>query len=138
MEEELAERRRDLVKAERRTQFITSFVGMLTVGLGFVIWEVIDGIAVDLDSLDSGMVEVSRRVAVVDAHVSAHEKEKDIWVNRILNNALAIDDLQTSANSRFDSFTGTQGRLMERRIDVLEKDVGVLMERCNSLKDMCR
>ena len=118
----------ELLSSEKRTQSLTFVVGILVAGFGSMAWHLVNGIdnqinqGIHDNAKLYGMVRSMQiDISKVSEHVINHEAEKQIWVNRILENAEHIRFLQTRPGARSDPFTGTEGRAIESRIKALEK-----------------
>jgi DNA anti-recombination protein RmuC len=63
------------------------------------------------------------RLTVSETNISAHANEKGIWIDVIKDTARKVDELRNNPNRRPDPFTGTDGRLLEKRLNDSIKDV---------------
>ena len=80
--------------------------------------ESIDGRLEASEGVVSGLtVSVARSLE----HVEQHKKQSEYWIGRIEKNTEELNLLRTKSSARPDPFTGTQGRVLERRIDALER-----------------
>ena len=115
-----------ILSEEKRTQLFITVVGVLLAGFISVLWSMFSGIEDELKNLDSEVSEYSHTLIQIQEHVISHDKEKDIWVGRILRNVDSIDDLRNNVSARQDPFSGAEGKDLERRIRALELCCGVL------------
>lgn len=69
-------------------------------------------------------------------HGDEHERTAREWKDRIVDIEQRLRELSTNALSRPDPFTGTQGDILERRIDKLERLAEVVKFMRKRIDDM--
>ena len=126
-----------VLSEEKRTQLFITVVGVLLAGFISVLWSMFSDIDDGLGKLEVEVSGYSHTLIKIQEHVFNHDKEQDIWVNRILSNVDAIDALRNKVSARKDPFSGTEGRELDHRIRALELCCGVLrIDNSNGLSNI--
>lgn len=68
-------------------------------------------------ALTAQVSKLGREVSSVHEHVTEHDRSAQEWKDRIASNEKRLHILSSSSTARPDPFTGTQGRVLERRLD---------------------
>ena len=109
-----------LAREESKAKMLFGALYLLISLVGTVMWFEFTSLHDDMDGLGHAMGLVRVDYASLSKHVIDHEQEKRIWVARILENAADLKRMQRDPSARADSFSGTQGRVLEKRIRALE------------------
>lgn len=152
--EERFERRNnmEITSLEKRTQVFVALVFILVSGLGSVLWTVISGMEEDLDAVNDKIElkfdKVNEKlnvtvlgVAQAHEHAISHDVEKEIWVQRILDNVKAVEENRQSlstfkndVHARKDPFSGTQGKELHSYITANRIKIKELEKQCHAVR----
>mgnify|MGYP001547381064 CR=1 FL=1 len=89
--------------------------------VGLSVPAAIGWVRTDVNDIESELRQLRVDVAENSAHRVEHDRNAEEWKQRIRLNESGLRELTNNASARPDPFTGTEGRQLERRIDILER-----------------
>ena len=93
-----------------------------------------------LDGALSRLTAVEQRLSVMGIEYSElatysreHDRQATYWNQSVEANRQKLANISTNPTSRPDPFTGTQGRALERRLDLVERNCDRVQQKCQYL-----
>ena len=137
--EERFERRNnmEITSLEKRTQVLVAIVFMMLSGMGVRFWQSFSTLGSELKAQDIQIGALLVSMTKVHEHVELHKIEKEIWIQRILDNVSELHEVRkdlakfrTDVSARKDPFSGTQGRFWRELIDANLKSIYEMKQCC--------